>query len=146
MENKIIEKNTVKNYNKKNPSPQELLALINSNYKNIEKIVGLDERKLKFHEAYIFVITRLSELIKELQFIVKIIIFVINLLVWKVFLWNPLNTLLESLVSKFRGLSENYKILILGVIISFFSMIFAQIVGLLIYKKINDALEKTKKK
>ncbi len=72
-------------------------------------------------------ITRTNNTIVEILRIIKSLMFIINILIWKVFLWEPLKKLLSLMFNNFMLLSETYKVLILGLIGTFFAGLLANL-------------------
>lgn len=87
---------------------------------------------------------KLVDIIAFLQKIVSILIFVTFLLVWRVFLWDYINNSLIIMVNGWKGLTEGYKILILGLIGSIPAGIITTIISLVITEKIKAKFKKKK--
>ncbi|MBP9760450.1 MAG: hypothetical protein KBD24_03760 [Candidatus Pacebacteria bacterium] len=74
--------------------------------------------------------------IRFLQSVVTFLLFTTGILLWRVFLWEPLNTLLQNFVQGWRGLSEGYQILILSIIGALIAGVVSQVIGSLLYDKL----------
>jgi len=80
-------------------------------------------------------------IIKALERIVAILFFLVSMLIWRVFLWEPFNKLLEVTFYKWNILPEGYKILILFLIGSIPAMMIAHIVSSMLLDKMKMCLK-----
>lgn len=81
----------------------------------------------------------LADLVKYALFVSRVlegIFFILFLLIWKVFLWEPINKIIDTTSKKWLTLSDNYKILILGIIGTFIAAVLAHVIGGLLLDKI----------
>ncbi len=101
----------------------------------------LDDKAIKLQEISLSLMGNVIGVIKRLRIYLYLAIFVINILVWKVFLSGITRDGLALVWGQFSDLPESYKNTILGVIMGFFSIIFSSIIVHLIIKR----LEKTSK-
>ena len=76
------------------------------------------------------------DIIKALERIVAVLFFLVSMLIWRVFLWDPFNKLLDVTFYRWGILPEEYKFLILSIIGSIPAMIIAHIVGSILLEKI----------
>jgi len=86
-------------------------------------------------------IGRIISIVEALQKTVSVLFFLVGMLVWRVFLWDPFNRLLDSTFYRWDILSEGYKILMLSLIGSIPAMIIAHIVGSILLEKIKKVLD-----
>jgi len=82
----------------------------------------------------------IMNIIKILERIVALLFFLVGILIWRVFLLDPFNELLNAVFYKWNILPEEYKILILSLIGSIPAMIIAHIVGSILSEKIKKTL------
>lgn len=71
---------------------------------------------------------------------VAVIYFILNLLIWRVFLRDPFNSLLDKITVRWSSVTEGYRVLILGFIGTIIAGVIAQIVGSLLSEKIKNIL------
>ena len=85
---------------------------------------------------------RIIDLIEYLMRTVSFIIFILSGLVMKVFLWTPLNELMDKLGDKWTSLSEGFQLLLLGFPLGIIAALIGQIAGSLLLSKIKEKLKK----
>ena len=88
-----------------------------------------------------------KEIVDVIKFLIKstkLGFFILGLLIWRVFLWNPFFPIVDKISEKWTPLSENYKILILGFIGTIIAGTIAQVIGMLLFDKIKSVLKKGK--
>jgi len=87
----------------------------------------------------------LNKIVRLIEFLIKstaIIFFILTSLIWRMFLWNPFNTLLDKITEKWSLLTEAYQVLILGFIGAIIAGIVSYIIGSLFLEKIKNILQK----
>lgn len=87
----------------------------------------------------------LKKVIVAIEFLFKnisLISFILSLLVWRVFLWEPIDILLGVFVGRWILLSEKYQIIILGFIGTILATIIANIASYIFLEKIKSILKK----
>lgn len=113
----------------KKKSELELMNYIRAFSDNLSGVVNNQEKLINL-------IDRIVGLIEFLMKSVSFIIFILNILVWRVYLWVPFNNLLEKFGETWTSLSEAYKILFLGFVGALLSGIIAQVVGWLFIERL----------
>ena len=112
--------------------------------KILEGVMGNLEGMLGNQKEYVKLLERIVSLIEFLMKSVNVMSFILGMLIWRVFLWDPLNLLLDRIIGKWAQLSEGYRILVLGFIGTIVAGIISYIVGVLILEKIKDILKRKK--
>jgi hypothetical protein len=110
----------------------------------IEKIVNTIEKSIDSQGKVVDLQGRIVGLTTSLIRLVSIILFVLTLLVWRVFLWEPFNKLLGNVTTKWSLLSEGYRLFIMDFVGAIIAGIIAHIAGSLILKKIKKSLLENK--
>ena len=103
-----------------------------------DSLAGTVDTQLKFSNL----LDRIISLIEFLMRSVSVIFFILALLIWRVFLWEPFSNLLDRVGEKWSSLSEGYQILILGFIGTIIAGIIAYIAGALLLEKIKNILKR----
>ena len=103
--------------------------------KYIEEMVGLHQN------AFVF-IRKIVDILSEVTSTLKIMTFVIWLLIWKIFLSEPVNSLLVLTSKKWSTMSNYSKDLIIGIIVLVIGGIIVHILGTLLMRKIDKLLNK----
>ena len=111
----------------------------------IERIVEIQKQAVVAQEKTVALLDMTVDLILMLKKVIQAIIFVLFLLVWRVFLSEPFGILFNSMGIKWSALPESYKVVILTTIGMFLSGIFSLVIGTLLVGKIKNILEKNKK-
>lgn len=112
--------------------------------KLLERMTGGLKGAVDNQKDFVKLLDRIIELISFLMKSTAIIFFALNILIWRVFLWDPFNFLLGKISERWILLSENYKILILGFIGTIIAGVIAHIVGSLFLEKIKSILKNKK--
>ena len=99
-------------------------------------------RTIKNQEKLSNLIGRIISLIEFLMRSVSIIFFILGLIVWRLFLWEPLSNFFDGIGEKWSSLSEGYQILILGFIGTIIAGIISYIAGAFLLERIKNILKK----
>ena len=102
------------------------------------------EGTVDIHTKFSNLLGRIIDLIEFLMKITSIIFFVLSILIWRVFLWDPIKAFFNIIGDRWILLPENYKILVLGFIGAIIAGIVAHIAGALLLEKIKDILKNKK--
>ena len=95
---------------------------------------------IEIQEGTINNVGKIIDIIEVLQKTVAVLFFLVSILIWRVFLLDPFNELLNAVFCKWNILPEEYKILILSLIGGIPAMIIAHIVGSILSEKIKKTL------
>ena len=109
--------------------------------KNMGGMIDLHKKTSDNMEVIIDNIERIISIIEALQKTVSALFFLVSMLIWRVFLWDPFNRLLDATFYRWDILSEGYKILILSLIGSIPAMIIAHMISLILLEKIKKVLD-----
>jgi hypothetical protein len=112
--------------------------------KSLESIVDALAHTVNTQERIITITDKITTLIVYIMEMLKFINFILIILIWRVFIWDPANYILGKIIVKYAALSENYKILILGFIGTIIAGIISYIVGSLLLEKIKSILRDNK--
>jgi hypothetical protein len=112
--------------------------------KLLEGMIGGLKGTVDNQKDFVKLLDRIIDLISYLMKSTAIIFFALNILIWRVFLWDPFNSLLGKISERWILLSENYKILILGFIGTIIAGVIAHILGSLFLEKIKSILKNNK--
>lgn len=120
------------------------------NSETIKKIIDINEKAIKIneksfhgHNKQLDILYKSDDVIldvfKNTLNIIKGLSFIINILLWRVFLWDPAKKLLNLIFKNFMSLPEVYKILVLGIIGTFLATLGANLLTNYIVKKFSKS-------
>lgn len=115
----------------------------------LDKVIGIQKRTLDLQKdtayiqkEYATFFTAILDALKDLQRVVFAVSFFVNILYLRVFLWDPLEKILEIIFNRWKESSEAWKIFYLSVPTLFISAIIAQLASHYAVKKIEQRIPK----
>jgi len=106
--------------------------------KTLSEMLNLMRGHQYNQEIFFELLDKIFSIVRYAIHSIKVISFFIILIFWRILLFDPLSAMFDRMIGKWSALSENYKILILGLIGTLIAGVFAQIVGLLLWEKIKS--------
>ncbi len=100
--------------------------------------LGIDKDTISIQRETIEIINRIIKILNNILNYITLIIIIIWILIWRVFFWDQLNSLLGYAGQRWEHLNTGYKLLIIGLPFA----VIAQITSRFIIKKLQKLLNK----
>ncbi|HCU01229.1 TPA: hypothetical protein DIC62_00280 [Candidatus Nomurabacteria bacterium] len=107
-------------------------------------IIEGQKETVKLFKDIVKIIDTISSVTIQLQKAVSVIIFLVFILIYKVFISEIINNIFENIFQAWKNIPESYHILILSLMGGIPAAIISHIIASILFEKIKDALQKTK--
>jgi hypothetical protein len=104
---------------------------------NLDNINEIHKGTIEAHKLTAKIFVELIKVIDKLSKVIGVVVFCVVILLYRVFLFDSLNNTISRSIKSWSGLSEGWKIFIVGIPVA----ISVQIIGSLLTKKIENSLK-----